>query len=173
EARIGSMVVCCLYLPNGNPTGRERFDYKLRWLERLIQHAGELLARHSEVVLAGDFNIIPTDQDVFAPERWHEDALFRPEVRAAYQRLLDQGWSDALRDLHPAERIYTFWKYWPRALARNEGLRIDHLLLSPALRMRLVAAGVDRSVRLGPKPSDHAPVWIQLRSQAPPGTSLA
>lgn len=160
EARTCGLIVGSLYLPNGNPPATERFTYKLAWFERLILHARALLSEHSQVVLAGDFNVIPTDQDVFAPERWREDALFRPEVRRRYRRLLEQGWSDALRELYPNERIYTFWKYWPSALARNEGLRIDHLLLSPALRARLRGAGVDRPVRLGPRPSDHAPVWI-------------
>lgn len=173
EARVFGLVIGSLYLPNGNPVGSERFLYKLAWLERLIGHARALLAQHPEVVLAGDFNVIPTDMDVFAPERWREDALFRVEVREAFQRLLQQGWIDALRELYPEERIYSFWKYWPRALARNEGLRIDHFLLSPALRRRLVAAGVDRPVRLGPKPSDHAPVWIRLSTLASAGIELA
>jgi exodeoxyribonuclease-3 len=114
------------------------------------------------VVLAGDYNVIPTDLDVYAPERWLDDALFRPEVREAYRHLLTQGWTDAVRRLHPGERIYTFWKYFRNAVARDAGIRIDHLLVSPALSGRLVAAGVDRHVRLWEKTSDHAPVWIEL-----------
>ena len=163
EAAVGDIVVGCLYLPNGNPAPGPRFDYKLRWLERLILHAAELLAEKKPVVLAGDFNVIPTDLDVYAPERWRDDALFRPEVRSAYQTLLAQGWVDAVRALHPAERVYTFWKYFRNAFPRDAGLRIDHLLLSPPLAPRLVAAGVDREVRGREKASDHAPVWIEIR----------
>jgi exodeoxyribonuclease-3 len=166
EASVGDMVVGCLYLPNGNPAPGPRFAYKLRWLDRLIRHSAELLGENSPVVLAGDFNVIPTDLDVYAPERWRDDALFRPEVRSAYQRILDQGWIDAIRTLHPNERIYTFWKYLRNAYTRDAGLRIDHLLLSPLLASRLVAAGVDREVRARDKPSDHAPVWIEVEDQS-------
>ena len=120
------------------------------------------LARRLPAILAGDYNVIPSDLDVYAPERWRDDALFRPEVRAAYRRLIDQGWIDAVRELHPGERIYTFWKYFRNALARDAGLRIDHLLLSPDLGTRLVATGVDRGFRAREKASDHAPVWIEL-----------
>ena len=119
-------------------------------------------------MLAGDYNVIPTDMDVYAPERWRDDALFRPEVREAYRRLLAQGWTDALRALHPGERIYTFWKYWRNAFSRDAGLRIDHFLLSPELRKRLTASGVDREVRGREKSSDHAPVWIELADDKPP-----
>ena len=162
EAAVGDVVVACLYLPNGNPAPGPRFDYKLRWLDRLIRHAATLLAEQRDTVLAGDFNIIPTDLDVYAPERWLDDALFRPEVRSAYQSLLEQGWVDALRKLHPDERVYTFWKYLRNAFMRDAGLRIDHLLLSPRLAQRLVAGGVDREVRGWDKPSDHAPVWVEI-----------
>jgi exodeoxyribonuclease-3 len=162
EASVGHVVVGCLYLPNGNPAPGPRFDYKLRWLDRLISHAASLLAEQHQTVLAGDFNIIPTDMDVYAPERWRDDALFRPEVRSAYRSLLAQGWVDALRKLHPDERIYTFWKYLRNAFTRDAGLRIDHLLLSPPLANRLVAGGVHRMVRAWDKPSDHAPVWIEI-----------
>jgi exodeoxyribonuclease-3 len=162
EAAIADMIVGCLYLPNGNPAPGPKFDYKLCWFERLARHAEELLASGSPVVLAGDYNVMPTDLDVYAPERWVDDALFRPEVRDAYRRLVEQGWTDALRALHPDQRIYTFWKYFRNAFGRNAGLRIDHLLLSPTLAGRLVAAGVDRDVRGREKASDHAPVWIQL-----------
>ena len=162
EADIDGLIVGCLYVPNGNPAPGPRFDYKLRWFERLTEHASGLLASGAPVVLAGDYNVIPTDLDVYAPERWLDDALFRPEVRAAYRRLVAQGWTDALRELHPGERIYTFWMYLRNALARNAGLRIDHFLLSPPLAKRLVAAGVDREARGREKASDHAPVWIEL-----------
>src|SRR5205823_4038121 len=162
EAAIDGMIVGCLYLPNGNPAPGPRCDYKLRWFDRLATHAGSLLASGAPVVLAGDYNVMPTDLDVYAPERWVDDALFRPEVRDAYRRLVAQGWTDALRALHPGERIYTFWKYFRNAFARDAGLRIDHLLLSPSLAGRLVAAGVDREVRGREHASDHAPAWIEL-----------
>jgi exodeoxyribonuclease-3 len=162
EAAVGGIVVACLYLPNGNPAPGPKFDYKLAWFERLIRRAAALLEHGVPVVIAGDFNVMPTELDVYAPERWVDDALFRPEVRAAYARLIDQGWTDALRALHPDQRIYTFWKYFRNAFARDAGLRIDHLLLSPAVAPRLKAAGVDRQVRGWEKTSDHAPVWIEL-----------
>jgi exodeoxyribonuclease-3 len=139
-----------------------RFDYKLAWFERLIAHAAGLIARDVPAVLAGDYNVMPTDLDVYAPERWRDDALFRPEVREAYHRLVAQGWADAVRELHPKERVYTFWKYFRNAFARDAGLRIDHLLLSPSLAGRLATAQVDREVRGREKASDHAPVWIEL-----------
>lgn len=163
EARIDGLVVGCLYLPNGNPAPGPRFDYKLRWLERLTDHAAELIASGAPVILAGDYNVIPTDLDVYKPERWLDDALFRPEVREAYQRLLAQGWTDALRSLHPDVRIYTFWDYFRNAYGRDAGLRIDHLLLSPSVATRLEAANVDRDVRAWEKTSDHAPTWVALR----------
>jgi exodeoxyribonuclease-3 len=162
EAAVGGMLVGCLYLPNGNPAPGPRFDYKLCWLVRLASHASELIAHDMPVVLAGDYNVIPTDMDVYKPERWLDDALFRPEVRAAFHGLTAQGWTDALRALHPDERIYTFWDYFRSAWTRNAGLRIDHLLLSPSLAGRLVAADVDREVRGWEKASDHAPTWIEL-----------
>jgi exodeoxyribonuclease-3 len=162
EAAIGNMVVACLYLPNGNPAPGPKLDYKLRWFERLAKHAESLLASGAPVVLAGDYNVMPTELDVYKPERWVDDALFRPEVREAYRRLVAQGWTDALRTLHPDERIYTFWDYFRNAFGRNAGLRIDHLLLSPSIASRLVAAGVDREVRGWEKASDHAPTWIEI-----------
>src|SRR5436305_7536346 len=162
EAAVSGMVIGCLYLPNGNPAPGPKFDYKLRWFHRLTEHAQRLLNSGAPVVLAGDFNVMPMELDVYAPERWVDDALFRPEVRDAYRRLVEQGWTDALRALHPGERIYTFWKYFRNAFARDAGLRIDHLLLSPAVAGRLVAAVVERDVRAREKSSDHAPVWIEL-----------
>lgn len=163
EAAIDGILVACLYLPNGNPAPGPKFDYKLKWFERLTAHAKELLESGAPVVLAGDFNVMPTELDVYAPERWEDDALFRPEVREAFATLLDQGWTDAIRKLHPKERIYTFWKYWRNAFQRDAGLRIDHFLLSPKLAKRLKAAGVDRDARSWEKSSDHAPVWIELK----------
>jgi len=162
EATVNGVTVGNLYLPNGNPAPGPKFDYKLRWIERLIGYAADLLATGRPVVLAGDYNIIPTELDAYKPERWIEDALFRPEVREAFRRLLAQGWTDALRSTHPDETIYTFWDYFRNAYGRNAGLRIDHLLLSPALAPRLRAAGVDRDVRGWEKTSDHAPTWIEL-----------
>ncbi|MBD0351095.1 MAG: exodeoxyribonuclease III [Flavisolibacter sp.] len=162
EAMVNGILVGCLYLPNGNPAHGPKFDYKLKWFERLTRHANELLKEDTPVVLAGDYNVMPTEMDVYKPERWVDDALFRPEVRAAFKKLIEQGWTDALRKLHPDEIIYTFWDYFRNAYGRNAGLRIDHLLLSPQLDNRLLAAGVDRHVRGWEKTSDHAPVWIEL-----------
>jgi exodeoxyribonuclease-3 len=162
EAAVNGVLIGCLYLPNGNPAPGPKFDYKLRWFERFITHADELIRSGAPVILAGDYNVMPTELDVYKPESWLDDALFHPEVRAAYQRLLDQGWTDSLRTLYPDERIYTFWDYFRNAFGRNAGLRIDHLLLSPPLRERLKTAGVDRQVRGWEKSSDHAPVWIEI-----------
>ncbi|MEP9380378.1 exodeoxyribonuclease III [Aquabacter sp. CN5-332] len=162
EAAVGGLLIGCLYLPNGNPAPGPKFDYKLRWFERLTSYALELLDLDIPVVLVGDYNVMPTDLDVYKPERWRDDALFRPEVRSAFHTLVEQGWTDALRTLHPDERIYTFWDYFRNAWARNAGLRLDHLLLSPAIADRLEAADVDRAVRGWEKASDHAPVWIEL-----------
>lgn len=162
EAAFNGVLIACLYLPNGNPAPGPKFDYKLAWMERFITHAAELLASGQKVVLAGDFNVIPTELDAYKAERWVKDALFRPETRAAFERLMAQGWCDSLRQTHPDQRIYTFWDYFRNAYGRDAGLRIDHLLLSPALAGSLKAAGVDRDVRGGEKPSDHAPTWIEL-----------
>jgi exodeoxyribonuclease-3 len=163
EAAICGVLVGCLYAPNGNPVPGPKFAYKLAWNERLIAHAKMLHGLSEPVVLAGDYNIIPTDLDVYKPERWTDDALFQPESRAQYRRLLDQGWLDALRHLHPDERIYTFWDYWRNAFARNAGIRIDHLLLNSAAAARLESAGVDRAIRAREGTSDHAPTWIVAR----------
>jgi exodeoxyribonuclease III len=162
EAGVNGLIVGCLYLPNGNPAPGPKFDYKLRWFERLKEHAGSQLASGAPVVLAGDYNVMPTELDVYAPERWVDDALFRPEVREAFRRLTRQGWTDALRALHPGERIYTFWKYFRNAFARDAGLRIDHLLLSRPVADRLIGAGVDRAARSREHASDHAPAWIEI-----------
>ena len=162
EAEINGILIGCLYLPNGNPAPGPKFDYKLRWFDRLALHAATLLAKNVPVVLAGDYNVMPTELDVYKPESWVDDALFRPETRAAFQRLVAQGWTDALRTLHPGEKIYTFWDYFHNAYSRDAGLRIDHLLVSPQLVKRLAAAEVDRDVRGWEKTSDHAPTWVKL-----------
>ena len=162
EAVIKGITIGCLYLPNGNPAPGPKFDYKLRWFERLTAHAADLFASDKPVVLTGDYNVMPTELDVYKPERWVDDALFRPEVRLAFKILVSQGWVDAIRKLYPDEIIYTFWDYFRDAYGRNAGLRIDHFLLSPYLSKRLIAAGVDRNVRGWEKSSDHAPVWIEL-----------
>jgi exodeoxyribonuclease-3 len=162
EAAVNGVLVGCLYLPNGNPQPGPKFDYKLRWFERLNAHAAELIATGLPVVLAGDYNVVPTDFDIYNTRSWKDDALLQPEPRAAYAELLAQGWTDAIRALHPDEPIYTFWDYFRNAWGRNAGLRIDHLLLSPAAAERLRAAGVDREVRGREKASDHAPAWVEL-----------
>ena len=162
EAVVKGIVIACLYLPNGNPAPGPKFDYKLKWFERLIVHARQLLDSGAPVVLAGDFNVMPTELDVYKPERWVNDALFRPETREAFHRLVAQGWTDSLRTLYPDQAIYTFWDYFRDAYGRNAGLRIDHLLLSPSLAGTLREAGVEREVRAREKPSDHAPTWIRL-----------
>jgi exodeoxyribonuclease III len=154
--------VACLYLPNGNPQPGPKFDYKLAWFERLITHAQGLFDCGHPVVLAGDYNVVPTDEDIYNPRSWRKDALLQPESRDAYARLLSQGWIDAIRHLHPEERIYTFWDYFRQNWQRNAGLRIDHLLLNAELAPALAEAGVDRWVRGEEGASDHAPTWIRL-----------
>jgi exodeoxyribonuclease III len=166
EAAINGIVVCCLYLPNGNPQPGPKFDYKLAWFERLIKHAKWLFALDEPVILAGDFNVVPTDFDIYNPKSWKKDALLQPESRACYQRLLAQGWTDSIRTLYPDEQIFTFWDYFRNHWQRNAGLRIDHLLLNLALAPRLERAGVDRWVRDREKPSDHAPTWVELAEAA-------
>jgi exodeoxyribonuclease-3 len=162
EAAINGVLIAGFYLPNGNPRPGPKFDYKMAWFEKLIEHAAELFATDAPVVLAGDYNVMPTEADVYKPERWADDALFAPEVRTAFFRLIDQGWTDALRKLHPDETIYTFWDYFRNAYARDAGLRLDHLLLNAPAADQLKAAGVDRHVRGWEKSSDHAPTWIEL-----------
>lgn len=162
EAAAHGVYVACLYLPNGNPRPGPKFDYKLAWFERLIRHARGLVALEHPVVLAGDFNVVPTDADIYNPKSWRRDALLQPEVREAYVRLLAQGWTDSLRERHPRQPMFTFWDYFRDHWPRDAGLRIDHLLLNPALAPRLRQAGVDRWVRDLPKASDHAPAWISL-----------
>jgi exodeoxyribonuclease-3 len=165
EANINGLIIGCLYLPNGNPYPGPKFVYKLKWFKRLTIHAKKLMALKQPVILVGDYNVMPTELDVYKPERWVNDALFRKEVRTAFRKLVDQGWTDAIRKLHPNEVIYTFWDYFRNAYGRNAGLRLDHFLLSPHFKKHLVAAGVDKEVRGWPKTSDHAPVWIELSAK--------
>jgi exodeoxyribonuclease-3 len=162
EAAVNGVLIGCLYLPNGNPAPGPKWDYKLRWFERFLSHADGLLKQKLPVILAGDYNVMPTEMDVYKTKGWEDDALFRPEVRGAFQRLLNQGWTDAIRSLYPEERIYTFWDYFRNAYGRNAGLRLDHFLLSPPVARRLKAGGVDRHVRGWEKASDHAPVWVEV-----------
>ncbi|HET8839565.1 MAG TPA: exodeoxyribonuclease III [Flavobacteriaceae bacterium] len=165
EVDVNGIRIVCLYLPNGNPAPGPKFDYKLKWFKRFSERAQELIELDIPVVLCGDFNVIPTDLDVYKPERWRNDALFRPETRAAFQNLLSQGWTDAVRKIHPHEKIYTFWDYFRNAFVRDAGLRIDHFLLNEQLEKKLLAAGVDRNVRGWEKSSDHAPVWIEIEME--------
>jgi exodeoxyribonuclease III len=165
EVMVDDIIVGCLYLPNGNPVDSPKFEYKLRWFDRLRQHARELIATGDPVVLTGDFNVMPAEIDVYKPERWVNDALFRPEIRVAFKNITDQGWTDAIRKLYPGQVIYTFWDYFRNSYERNAGLRIDHFLLSPVLNTRLLAGGVDSHVRGWKKTSDHAPVWIELMAK--------
>lgn len=163
EAAVHGVLVACLYLPNGNPQPGPKFDYKLAWFEHLIRYASDLIESGHPVVLAGDFNVVPTDFDIYDPRSWRKDALLQPESRACFEQLLKQGWLDAIRECFPEERIYTFWDYFRNHWQRNAGLRIDHLLLSPSLGGSLLDAGVDRWVRDEEHASDHAPTWISLR----------
>lgn len=162
EAAVHGVVVAALYLPNGNPQPGPKFDYKLRWMQRLIRHARTLVDLPHPALLLGDFNVIPGDEDVYDPASWRRDALMQPEVRDAFQQLLAQGWTDALRAVHGDQRIYTFWDYFRQHAERDRGLRIDHLLLNPVLAKGLEDAGVDRWVRLQEKASDHAPAWVTV-----------
>jgi len=162
EASVNGIIIGNLYLPNGNPYPGEKFEYKLRWFKRLTEHAATLVSLQTPVVLTGDFNVMPTELDVYKPERWVNDALFRIETRTAFQDLMKQGWTDAIRKLYPKEVIYTFWDYFRDAYGRNAGLRIDHFLLNPPMQKRLRQAAVDRHVRGWEKSSDHAPVWIEI-----------
>lgn len=166
EAAVNGIVVACLYLPNGNPQPGPKFELKLAWFERLIRHAATLVDSPHPMVLCGDFNVVPTDADIYNPRSWRKDALLQPESRACWQRLLAQGWLDALHHCHPEPVEFTFWDYFREHWQRNAGLRIDHLLLNKALAPALVDAGVDRWVRGEPHASDHAPTWVRLR----PGT---
>jgi len=162
EAEVNGIVVGCLYLPNGNPQPGPKFEYKLKWFQRLNEHAQTLYSSGKPVVLLGDYNVIPTDFDIYDPKGWKKDALLQPATRDAYQKLLAQGWVDALRKCHPDERIYTFWDFFRNHWQRNAGLRIDHVLLNATLAPRLVSCNVHSWVRGQEKASDHAPVCVEL-----------
>lgn len=163
EARVNDLHVCCLYLPNGNPAPGPKFDYKMAWLERLLEKGKKLVKLKEPVVLLGDYNVVPTDLDAHKPERWVRDAVFFPDAKEAYARLLKQGWTDSIRQLYPNEKIFTYWDYFRNAFGRDAGIRMDHILLNPVLSKRLKAGGVDRHVRAWEKTSDHAPVWITIK----------
>jgi exodeoxyribonuclease-3 len=164
EAEVDDLVVASIYLPNGNPQPGPKFDYKLAWFERLIEHASSLISSSKPVLLVGDYNVVATDGkgDIYSPTSWKSDALLQPESREAYRRLLAQGWTDAIHALHPGEPIYTFWDFFRNRFARDAGLRIDHLLLNAPAAARLMQAGVDKAVRAREKPSDHAPAWVVM-----------
>jgi exodeoxyribonuclease-3 len=163
EAAISGVLIGCIYLPNGNPQPGPKFDYKLAWFKRLNTHARKLLREDVPVVLAGDFNVAPTEIDIYPTTSWDHDALIHPASRAAYARLINQGWTDSLRRLHPDERVYTFWHYMRNRWQRDAGLRLDHILLSPSLASGLKDVGVDRAARGRPDASDHAPVWVRIK----------
>jgi|SRR6185437_9978856 len=163
EATVRGIVVGCLYLPNGNPQPGPKFDYKLAWMDRLLEHARGLAAGREPVVLAGDFNVVPTDFDIYNPKSWRKDALLQPASRERYAKMLGEGWVDAIRAKHPKAAVYTFWDYFRQHWERNSGLRIDHLLLNEALAPKLLDAGVDKWVRGLEKASDHAPAWITVK----------
>ena len=165
EAAVQGVLVGCLYLPNGNPFPGPKFTYKMRWFERLEAHAASLLDSGLPVVLSGDWNVVPTEFDIYSSRSWKRNALLQPAARAAYARVLAQGWVDAVRTLHPAAPMFTFWDYFRDHWARDAGMRLDHLLVSPPLRS--VAAGVDRWVRGEAGASDHAPAWVQVSPRKP------
>ncbi|HWH17805.1 MAG TPA: exodeoxyribonuclease III [Allosphingosinicella sp.] len=164
DGKEGPIVIASLYLPNGNPVGTDKFAYKLGWMERLRQHALSLLAEERPVVLAGDWNVVPTDDDVFSASAMAHDALLQPETRAAFRAILHQGWTDAIRARFPDGPVYTFWDYQAGCWQRDAGFRIDHLLLSPAAADTLLDAGVDKQYRGREKASDHAPTWVSLEA---------
>ena len=163
EAAVNGILIASLYLPNGNPQPGPKFDHKLDWFKRLHAHARKLLKTNAPVVLAGDFNVAPTEIDIYPTTSWDDNALVHPKSRAAFAKLVRQGWTDALRETHGEERLYTFWHYMRNRFARDAGLRLDHILLSPQLATKLKRAEVDRAVRAKPDASDHAPVWVELR----------
>ena len=163
EAAVAGVIVACVYAPNGNPQPGPKFDYKLAWMKRLHKHAGKLLKANAPVVIAGDFNVAPTSLDIYPTKSWDKDALIQPASQKAYAKLIRQGWTDAIRAIYPEKRIYTFWTYWRNRYQRDDGLRLDHLLLSPGLAHRLKRVGVDQSIRGKENASDHSPVWIVLK----------
>jgi exodeoxyribonuclease-3 len=163
EATVNDLLICCLYLHNGNPAPGPKFDYKLAWFDRLSVKAKKMVKLKKPVILLGDYNVVPTELDAYKPERWVKDAVFFPESREAFQRLLKQGWTDAIRKLYPGEKLFTYWDYFRNAFNRDAGIRMDHILLNPAVEKRLVAGGVDKHVRGWEKTSDHAPVWVEIK----------
>jgi exodeoxyribonuclease-3 len=163
EAAVNGVLIGCIYLPNGNPQPGPKFDYKLAWFERLIEHASTLIDLDAPVALVGDYNVVPTDFDIYPTKSWDKDALVQPASRACYKRMLEQGWTDALRTLHPDKPMYTFWHYLRHRWERDAGLRLDHLLLNRPASNRLVSAGVDRDVRGAEGASDHAPAWMEFK----------
>ena len=163
EAAVRGIVIGCLYLPNGNPQPGPKFDHKLAWFKRLHKHAKSFITDGLPVVLAGDYNVAPDTLDIYPTRSWDKDALIQPQSRAAFRKLVDQGWCDAIRTLHPEQPMFTFWDYKRNRWPRDAGLRLDHLLLSPQLSSRLVKAGVDRRIRGEDGASDHAPAWVVLK----------
>ena len=163
EIKLNNLHIINIYAPNGNPIGTEKFTYKLTWLARLQARLEDLMKTNTAFIVMGDFNIIPTDQDCHEPNAWAGDALFQPESRAAFRRMMNLGLTDAIRMFHPQEELYTFWDYQAGAWARNHGIRIDHILMSSSVADRCTAAGVDKSLRARDQPSDHVPVWVELR----------
>jgi exodeoxyribonuclease-3 len=163
EAEVNGILICCLYLPNGNPTPGPKYDYKLSWMERLNTRTNELKNYHLPVVITGDFNVIPTEIDAYKPENWVNDALFLPKTREAFNKLKGDYWTDAIRHKFPNGTIYTYWDYFRGAFSRNAGIRIDHFLVSPQLKDKIGMVGVNKDVRGWEKTSDHAPVWIELK----------
>ena len=165
EATVHGIRVASLYLPNGNPQPGPKFDYKLAWMDCFNAHAATFTKSKEPVALIGDYNVVPTDFDIYNPRSWRKDALLQPQTRSRYQQLLSQGWTDSIRHLFPKEPIYTFWDYFRQHWEHNSGLRIDHLLLNPALKSALKTAGVDKWVRARPSASDHAPTWVELKTK--------
>jgi exodeoxyribonuclease-3 len=165
---VNGVVIASIYLPNGNPQPGPKFDYKMDWFDRLLEHAAGLPDQDVPVVLAGDYNVVPTDFDIYSVRSFVKNALLQPAPGAAYAKLVKMGWTDALRELHPDEPIFTFWSYLRNRWPRDAGLRLEHLLLSPAIASRLKAAGVDRHVRGEPNASDHAPAWVELAAASKP-----
>ncbi len=166
EAAVAGLVIASIYVPNGNPRPGPKFAYKLAWFDRLRRHAATLHRTGAPIVLAGDFNVVPTDRDIYPTRSWDGDALVHPESRAALRRLLGRTWTDSLRHHYPKARVYSFWSYFRKRWERDAGLRIDHILISKGLRGRLIDAGIDRAVRSVPGASDHAPVWLALAPDA-------
>ena len=164
EAAVNGLLIGCLYAPNGNPQPGPKFQYKLAWLKRLKRHAAKLIRENVPAVLAGDYNVVPTPFDIYASKSWAKDALVHPASRSAFKQIVDQGWTDAIRALHPDEPMYTFWHYLRQRWERDAGLRLDHLLVAPGLAEKLTDADVDREARGAAGASDHAPAWIALKS---------